>query len=30
VREDAPNSVFVPSGGKSTWAHICLLRRRLR
>ncbi len=30
VREDAPNSVFVPSGGKSTLAHICLLRRRLR
>jgi hypothetical protein len=30
VREDAPNSLFVPSGGKSILAHICLLRRRLR
>jgi len=30
VREDAPNSVFVPSVGKSTLAHICLPRRRLR
>jgi hypothetical protein len=30
VRDDAPNSLFVPSGGKSTLAHICFLRRRFR
>jgi len=30
VREDAPNSVFVPSRGKSTLGHICLGRLRLR
>jgi hypothetical protein len=30
VREDAPNSVFVPSRGKSTLGHICLVRLRLR
>ena len=30
VREDAPNSIFVPSRGKSTLGHVCLLRRRFR
>jgi len=30
VREDSPDSLFVPSSGKSTLGHICLLRLRLR
>jgi hypothetical protein len=30
VREDTPNSLFVPASGKSTLGHICLLRRRRR
>ena len=30
VREDAPNSVFVPSRREFTLGHICLLRLRFR
>jgi hypothetical protein len=30
VGEDSPNSVFVPSRGKFTLGHICLLCLRLR
>lgn len=30
VREDAPNSLFVPSRRKPIWGHICLVRLRLR